>query len=155
MDGKLSGFAKRNRGVIIGAWSRAAGHKDHIGAGGFQLVANGRDGAINPAPLNEQTAVASDQAGEERTSRIMNGLGRQRCPRFSNVAAGEKATHPRLAHHRHLADVCRCEKPDVGRTQSAAGGCETTPASGVAARALDERSRNYGLQKTASTVAFV
>src|SRR5215831_1750626 len=85
----------------------------------------------------------------------MNGVGRQRCPRFSNVAAGEKATHPRLAHHRHLADVCRCEKPDVGRTQSAAGGCETTPASGVAARALDERSRNYGLQKTASTVAFV
>lgn len=92
MDGKFSGIPKRSRCVIIRAWSRAAGYEDHVGAGRCQGVAYGRDAAIYPALLDDQTAVASNQAGEQRTARIMNCAGPQRCPLFSNVVAGEKTT---------------------------------------------------------------
>src|SRR5262245_11052142 len=141
--------------MVIHTRTGAASDQDDIGAIGHNCLTNGSDGAIDAALVSDETAVAGNQAGEQRSICIVDGPVRQRRPGFDQIASSEDAAYARAAHDWNLAYTGRDQKADVGSAHFAANLREPASSQGLAARAFDVGAGSYRLQNPADSIAGV
>jgi hypothetical protein len=73
--------------MVICTRAGAASDQNDIDVGGHDRFTNGCNGAIDTALVSDETAVASNQTGEQWSICIVDGPGREERPGFDRIAS--------------------------------------------------------------------
>jgi hypothetical protein len=155
VDRDHTGLSKRSEGMVICTRTRAAGDQNDIGVGGHDRFTNSSNGGIDAVLVSDETAVASNQAGEQWSICIVDGPGREGRPGFDHIASSQQATRARTLDDRNLAYTGRHQKANVSGAHFVARLREPASPDGLAAAAFDVSAGNNRLQNAAGSIASV